>query len=99
MSEIVFLTDALTDVENAAEWYTEKQAGLGIEYKEAVFTTIEKLRSVTIKHKVTHRGLCRIIVKRFPYLVYFKPMPRNKQIIVYAVLHMKQSKSILSKRK
>lgn len=99
MAEIILLTEALIDIENAAEWYAQKQAGLGIEYKEAVFTAIDKLQSDVIKHKAVYRGLNKVIVKRFPYLVYFKAAPGNKQITVYAVLHMKQSKSVLNKRK
>ena len=98
MYTIIFLTDAIIDIENAAEWYAERKEGLGDSFKEYTLAAIEKLRSGNITYKIVHRGLSRVIVKRFPYLIYFKKNPQQKQIIIAAVLHMRQSKSNLKNR-
>ena len=98
MYRIIFLLEAVVDIESADRWYEDKQTNLGNRFKENTLAAIDKLQSDKIVYKSLYRGLSRVFVKRFPYIVYFKKEKERKEIIVFGVLHMKQSKSNLDKR-
>jgi ParE-like toxin of type II ParDE toxin-antitoxin system len=98
MYKIIIMPDAIGDIANADKWYEDKQVGLGSSFKENTFAAVEKLQSDKIVYKSLHRGLCRVFVNRFPYVVYFKKVKERKEIMVFGVLHMKQQRSLLDKR-
>ena len=98
MYKVIFLLEAVIDIESADRWYEDKQTNLGSRFKDNTLAAIEKLQSDKIVYKSLYRGLSRIFVKRFPYIVYFRKEKERKEIIVFGVLHMKQSKSNLDKR-
>ena len=98
MYRIIFLLEAIDDIEGASRWYADKQEGLDSKFKDNILSAIERLQSDKVVYKSIYRGLSRIFVKRFPYTVYFKKKKENKEIIIFGVLHMKQSRLNLDKR-
>jgi len=96
MYSIRFLSEAADDLEQIIEWYENKEPGLGRRFEANVFVAAERLQSNIVIYRPLFRGLSRIFVKRYPYVVYFKKY--HHAIVIYAILHMKQSKSHLNKR-
>ena len=98
MYRVVFLEEALAEIQSASIWYAEQQMGLDERFARNISDAIEKLRSDTITYKPIYRKLNRILVKRFPYAIYFKKDMENRQITILGVLHSRQHRSQLLKR-
>jgi plasmid stabilization system protein ParE len=98
MYRIIFLAGALHEIESARNWYGQQQPGVEEKFTENIFAAIEKLQSDKIIYGSIYRGLSRVFVKRFPYIVYFRKNTEHNVIIIFGVLHIKQSRSRLDKR-
>jgi plasmid stabilization system protein ParE len=98
MYKIIFLIEAIEDIENAGNWYEQKQYGLKKRFTDHILAAIEKIQSDKIIYVPAYRGLSRVIVKRFPYIIYFRKNMVGKQITVFGVLHVRQSKTHLDDR-
>lgn len=98
MYRIVFLPKANQDILYAANWYSsEGSATVSTRFKKSVLLEVEKLKSDLVEHGIVYSGLSRVFVKHFPYTIYFVKDSNKKRIVVYAVLHNKQSRSALGK--
>ncbi|CAN5593816.1 hypothetical protein BH11BAC5_BH11BAC5_24780 [soil metagenome] len=97
--KIIILPKANEDVLVNASWY-QKQDGeaLALKFKHQIISTIEKIKDDFISYAEVYMGLRRIFVKQFPYSIYFVKSEEEKLIIVYAVLHNKQTQRVLNKR-
>jgi toxin ParE1/3/4 len=99
MYAVTFLAEAIKDAEIAAKWYAEIKEGLDKSFIDQLLLSVEKLRSGKVIYGPVHSGLSRIFLKRFPYVVYFKMDIQNHQIVIFGVLHRKQSNTAIDKRK
>ena len=59
------------EIAEAQLWY-ERQAGLGAEFRSEVTRVIEQLAGTPFVYQVVHRDIRRAIVRRFPYLVWYR---------------------------
>ena len=98
MYEVIFLTAAIREIENAANWYSEHQDHLGEKFKKNVLAAIDTLQSDKLIHGSVYKDLSGIFVKRFPYAIFFRKDTVSKQIVISAALHSKQDRSTLDKR-
>lgn len=84
---LIIRPEAETDITEAALWYDEREAGLGLELTLEVGAAI--LRAVSnplIFLRLRGRPeVRRILTRRFPYRVFF--IVRADAIVVFAVLH------------
>jgi toxin ParE1/3/4 len=79
--------DALSDIEEAAEWYEKQEPGLGIDFAGTVLAAIETLPANPLIHRVRdrRRNVRWLLTNRFPYRVVYQI--RDNVITVFAVLH------------
>jgi plasmid stabilization system protein ParE len=79
--------DALADIENAADWYDEKEPGLGNEFAREVLHAIDTLPLNPLLYRVRHRrGNVRWkLMRTFPYRIVYRIT--DHLITVFAVLH------------
>lgn len=82
--------DALSDIEEAAEWYEKKDLGLGVDFARSVVAAIESLPSNPLVHRLRdrRRNVRWLLTNRFPYRVTYQI--RDDVISVFAVLHSAQ---------
>ena len=86
MKRIDFLSEAIEEFEEAADYYESERDGLGGEFREE----FEKL---SLKIRVRPRqfpqykqtGLRHTILRRFPFVVYYRESADS--VVVYAVAH------------
>ena len=66
--------DALADIEEAATWYEEHEAGLGTDFVQTVLESIDSLLVNPLVHRLRdrRRNVRWILTNRFPYKVYIK---------------------------
>jgi len=79
--------DALADIEQAADWYDEKQSGVGAEFVQAVQKTIRVLPAAPLIHRLRdrHRNIRWCYPARFPYRIVYRV--QKTRITILAVLH------------
>jgi plasmid stabilization system protein ParE len=71
------------DIETAFQWYQTEQAGLGLEFLDALRTAYRRVVDNPFKYQELRSGIRRILTKRFPYAVYF--VIEGETIFVFAV--------------
>ncbi|HEY0725266.1 MAG TPA: type II toxin-antitoxin system RelE/ParE family toxin [Pyrinomonadaceae bacterium] len=79
--------DALTDIEEAASWYEEHEAGLGTDFVKTVLAAIDSVLANPHVHRLRdrRRNIRWILTNRFPYKVVYKI--QDQLVTVVAVLH------------
>lgn len=94
---IIVLKAALTDLDDAVEWYSKIQPELG---KDLVLKFNEALTEIEQKPLLSqnlNENFRKINLKRFPYKLVFKII--EQEIIIIAVAHHKRKSGYWKKRK
>lgn len=60
------------DIAEAQVWYATQQSGLGAEFRSEVSQVIDRLAATPLIYQLVHRDIRRAIVRRFPYLVWYR---------------------------
>jgi plasmid stabilization system protein ParE len=79
---------AETDLEQAARWYDEEQAGLGSRFLSDVDQVFGRIRERPQQFPVVSGDIRRALLHTFPYAVYFRQT--DETIRVLAVLHLRR---------
>ena len=82
---LIVRPEAEEDVRLAKRWYEEQRPGLGDEFLECVDEVIIGLSSLPERHQKVYKDVRRAVVRRFPYVVYYRVDPQH--IFVLAVVH------------
>jgi plasmid stabilization system protein ParE len=96
------LDEAKTDLDAAANWYNERQDGLGDDFlaeATAAMRAIERdpFRFAKVERPRTKREIRRHSVKRFPYSIIYERV--ESEFIVLSIAHAKQRPSYWLRRK
>lgn len=86
---LIVRSEAEAEMAEAFDWYEDRVPGLGSEFLlcvDAVFSAI--LRSPQQYPRV-HRGVRRVLVRRFPYEVFF--VEDDERVAVLSVFHAKRN--------
>lgn len=86
------LPAAASDIESAAAWYEKQRPRLGLRFLDAVDDAASKARKAPRQFAVFYCGTRRARLKRFPYQLIFRALPRK--ILVIACLHFKRKPMI-----
>jgi plasmid stabilization system protein ParE len=78
---------AYADIDDAAEWYEERQPGLGIEFARTVIEAIDGLATNPLIHRLRdrRRKVRWFLPPRFPYRICYRV--DSNLITVFAILH------------
>jgi len=82
---IIFRPEAEKDVEKIYKWYESQQETLGDEFLLILQQQLELIREYPKAFQIIHKNIRRLILPRFPYLVFYIPI--EDTIVVLAVLH------------
>lgn len=80
--EIQVRRAAELDIAEAQVWYETQQSGLGREFRAEISSVIDRLAETPLTYQKTHRDVRRAIVRRFPYLIWYRVI--EKTVIVLA---------------
>lgn len=80
----------------AASWYECQRPDLGIEFIFEIDAAIDRAAESPEIYEELYLGIRRVLLRRFPYAVYFLFEPDVVDVI--AVLHQHQSPSIWQSR-
>ena len=76
------------DVAEAQLWYETQRTGLGTEFHSEVTRVIDRLAETPLIYQVVYKDIRRVIVHRFPYLVWFRVL--GEVVIVLACTDARQ---------
>ena len=84
---LIVRPEAEADITEAALWYEDREAGLGLELTSEIGAAIERAIENPLIHLQLRRRpeVRRVLARRFPYRVFF--IVRQDVIVIFAVLH------------
>jgi plasmid stabilization system protein ParE len=88
--------EAEADILEAFRWYESRRAGLGREFLDDVDRALERLVAAPSSFPLAYRDLRRLVMRRFPYLIYFRPLEEVVQ--VFGVMHGRRDRGVLGRR-
>jgi plasmid stabilization system protein ParE len=91
VDRIDILPAASRDLEEAYRWYEGRSAGLGLQFTRAVETCLQYIRANAEMGEIVYKQYRRMIVRRFPYAIFYKLS--NRIVTVYSVFHCSQDPS------
>ena len=95
---VSILSDAEVDIDNAFIWYELRQFNLGFKFFKTVEELIQFISRNPFLCSEIYKGIRRLIIKKYPYGIYYKINSENKEIQIIAVIHFKRSTRIIKKR-
>ena len=95
---IVILSEAEADIDNAYIWYELRQINLGNKFFKKVEESIKFISNNPYGYKEIYKGIRRYVINKFPYGIYYKLNIEHKEIQIIGVIHFKRSKRVISKR-
>jgi toxin ParE1/3/4 len=85
---LVVTAEAEDDIASARQWYEDQREGLGDEFVLCIEEALERIRRPPLSGREVVDTVRKIIVRRFPYGVFYRVDP--DQIGVIAVYHAKR---------
>lgn len=88
---VVLRTAARLEFDLSANWYDERQHGLGNRFKAAVDRVIERISELPEFYGLTHDGIREAKVLGFPFCIYYRE--EAGRIVIYAIFHASRNPS------
>ena len=84
---LIVRPEAESDITEAALWYDEREAGLGLELMQEVGVAIRRALENPLLHLLLRQRpeVRRVLARRFPYRIFF--VVRDDAIVVFAIIH------------
>ena len=87
--EVQIRRAAELDLAEAQLWYESRRSGLGTEFSSEVSRVIDRLSETPLICQIVHRDVRRAIVRRFPFLVWYRVI--DAVVVVLACTHSRQA--------
>jgi plasmid stabilization system protein ParE len=87
MPSVRFLPEAVEDLLESQRWYRQRDPALALDFADAFAAAVERIRRDPRSFPLIHGQFRRLVLKRFPYAVYFRG--QGDDILVIA-LHGRQ---------
>jgi toxin ParE1/3/4 len=71
LSSVILLPEAVADVADGYAWYEKQELGLGEEFLACLEGAYALIAAYPLHYPVRFDSFRRILVRRFPYAVYF----------------------------
>jgi len=95
---VSILSEAESDIDIAFVWYELKQKGLGDRYFKILDKSVQFISGNPYAFEEVLKGTRRMIMKKFPYGIYYKIIPTTMEIQIIGVIHFQRNLKIIRKR-
>lgn len=85
--DIVYLSDAQIDIQNAKKWYKSQQVGLEKRFANEVKKAIQFINTDPFLFEVKYRNTRIVFTKIFPFGIHYMIDQVQNRIVILAVLH------------
>ena len=87
--QLIISPEAELDIEDAFQWYEQRDSGLGSEFVRAVDSCLASIGRNPEAYPVVYRQARRVLIRRFPYgLIY---VVEENIITIIACYHVKRN--------
>ena len=90
--KIKIYNQAYSDIKEAAEWYVQQSAGLGVRFKSPVIKQVDMLSSNAFHHAVRYDEVRCFKINKFPFNIHYTIT--GEEIHVFAVIHTSRNPEI-----
>jgi plasmid stabilization system protein ParE len=95
-SNVILQPAAEADLQEAYEWYEQRETGLGAEFMRCVDGCMQLIRRHPEIYPTIHRHVRQGVVRRFPYSVMYFTAGDN--VIITAIFHAARDPRIWKRR-
>ncbi len=95
--EVVFLPDALIELDEAYNWYETRSSGLGDRFYNEVQNIVERIRNNPECFQVKYRDVRNGVVNIFPFLIPYLVI--EHRIVILSIMHGKRNPEHWKKRR
>jgi plasmid stabilization system protein ParE len=88
--------EALSDIQEATEWYNEQLQGLGSRFQKQTKLQINSLKTDADIHTNRYADVRCMLIKKFPFMVHYTI--DNLTVKIFAVLHTSRNPKIWEDR-
>ena len=81
-------TEAEADLAQAFEWYERQRAGLGHDFIAQARLAFRHIAESPTHHPIAHRHVRRVLLRRFPYKVFY--FVESESVTIIGVVHTKR---------
>ena len=85
---VVFHPEASQDVQEAFRWYESRDSDVADAFRAALDRAVDRIRERPLGCPTYGHGLRRVLLKKFPFQVVFRP--GETEVFVVAVAHFKR---------
>lgn len=96
MRRLLVRRQARTEIAAAFDWYNARSSPAAKRFLEAVDLALTAVHEAPERHQIVRGQLRRVLLKGFPYAVYYKVYPAV--ISVVGVIHGRRHPSVWSNR-
>ncbi|MEQ1946023.1 MAG: type II toxin-antitoxin system RelE/ParE family toxin [Bryobacteraceae bacterium] len=82
---VIFTRSARSELLAAQDWYESEVPGLGRRFRAEIDTAVARICANPVQFPVVHRDIRRVIVRRFPHLLFF--VLEDRAAFVLACFH------------
>lgn len=90
--------DALSDIQQATDWYNKRLPELGTRFQKNVKRQINTLKHSAVNYSIRYNNVRCMLIKRFPFLVHFIIDEANLVVEVFAIFHTSRNPQIWEQR-
>ena len=94
---VVLRRAAVEELARARRWYDDRRAGVGDELVACVDAVIQQAVIAPETCARVHREVRRVLVRRFPYGVFF--LAEDDRIVVLAIFHAHRDPAVWKRRR
>ena len=97
MKRLTLHADALREIDEAAAFYDQRAAGLGLRFLRAIDAGVDAIERNPGRFAVFHDQRRRFLVRDFPYRIIYRDT--DEEIRILAIAHTRRSPLYWLKRK
>ena len=95
---VVILEEAEIDIDEAIIWYESAQIDLGNEFFLSIDESITFISSNPQCSQIIYKEIRRLVIRKFPYGIYYRVNLFNHEIEIIGVIHFKRNVRIMKQR-
>ena len=90
--------DAVTDIQEAVDWYEEQKIGLGLEFIDDFDKIAQVLQENPYLYPKLTDKIRKALMQKFPYATFYESNEEKAEVEILAILHQKRDPELLKKR-
>lgn len=94
--KVIIFAEAKLDIKETANWYNNKQQGLGKRFITSVKNEISIIRQNPFLYEIRYDDVRTTLIETFPYLIHFDII--NHTVFIKAVYHTSRDSEIWIER-